>query len=434
MATTEPKVHEAGSDDAPVLSTAALGDPALVADSFGEYAGAQWKRIRAGESGTLPVVIGLVLIVVIFQIQNSKFLSAPNLTNLVEQSGVFVLLGMAEVFVLLLGEIDLSVGYVAGLGAFVTADLSGPPHNVNWFLAVLAGLAVCAAIGFIQGALITRLGLPSFVVTLAGLLGWEGFLLYLIQHDKSATGGVLNLNSNVINDVINGSLSTTAGWILMVALVAAYAAVSLLQWRRRQASGLVTVPFALVIARVAAVAVAGVVVVIISNHNRGGFFRTLEGVPWIVPILLFVLLVYTTLLTRMPFGRHLYAIGGNAEAARRAGISVNRVRLLAFVMCSMTAGMGGIAYLSQLGSIGSDIDGGNYVLYAVAAAVIGGTSLFGGRGKMVHALLGGVIIAAVYNGMGLIGLSAAAQFMVTALVLLAAVVVDALAHRNVKTR
>jgi D-xylose transport system permease protein len=220
----------------------------------------------------------------------------------------------------------------------------------------------------------------------------------------------------------------------MIVVVALYAALTLVQTQRRRASGLVAPPFALTVIKIAAVAASGIVVVLICNANRGAGLVKLSGVPWIVPVMLVMLVLYTVLLGRMRFGRHLYAIGGNAEAARRAGISLNTVRLLAFVLASATAGVGGIVYLSQLGSISSDIPGGNYVLYAVAAAVIGGTSLFGGRGKMVHALLGGLIIATVYNGMGLIGLSAAAQFMVTALVLLAAVVVDALARRGSTTR
>jgi D-xylose transport system permease protein len=443
MSTSPPNVSVAGestpddgtgpeSTDAasPTADPALLAGNALVANSFREYAGATAKRIRGGESGALPVVVGLIIIVVIFQTQNSKFLSTGNLTNLIEQSGVFIMLGMAEVFVLLLGEIDLSTGFVAAVGATVTAELATAPHNVNWFLAVLAGLAVCAVIGLIQGLLITRLGLPSFVVTLAGLLGWEGFLLYLIQHDKQATGGSIAVTSNVLNDIVNGSLSNTAGWIVMAAIVGVFAVVSLMQNQRRRSSGLVTPPVALIVIKILAIAVAGVALVLVCNANRGFGLTKLEGVPWIVPILLAVLVVYSLLLGRMRFGRYLYAIGGNAEAARRAGISLNNIRLLAFVLCSTTAGIGGMVYLSQLGSIGSDVAGGNYVLYAIAAAVIGGTSLFGGRGKMIHAVLGGVVITTIYNGMGLIQIGAAGQNMVIALVLLAAVIVDAVARRG----
>jgi D-xylose transport system permease protein len=418
----------------PTADPALLGGNELVANSLGEYLRAVSKRMRAGESDALPVVIGLIIIVVIFQTQNSKFLSTGNLTNLIEQAGVFVMLGMAEVFVLLLGEIDLSTGFVAAVGATITAELATAPHNVNWALAVLAGLAACAVIGAIQGLLITRLGLPSFVVTLAGLLGWEGFQLFLIQHDKAATGGSIAVTSNVLNDIVNGSMSTTAGWIVMVIAVVIFAGLSLMQNQRRRSAGLVTPPISLTLIKIAALAIAGVVLVLVCNANRGFGLTRLVGVPWIVPLLLGVLVIYSVLLGRMRFGRYLYAIGGNAEAARRAGISLNNIRLSAFILCSLTAGIGGMVYLSQLGSVSSDVPGGNLVLYAIAAAVIGGTSLFGGRGKMTHALVGGVVITTIYNGMGLIQIGAAGQNMVIALVLLAAVTVDAVAHRGRTTR
>jgi D-xylose transport system permease protein len=289
---------------------------------------------------------------------------------------------------------------------------------------------VCAVFGTIMGLLISRLGLPSFVVTLAGLLGGEGILLYLIQKDKHAPGGSISVTSNVLNDIDQGSMSNSTGWIVMIVAVALFAAFSLLQHRRRSGSGLVTAPLSLTALKVAGVGVAGVVLVLISNHNRGSLLVHLSGVLWIVPFLAVILIVYTVLLGRTRFGRYMYAIGGNPEAAKRAGIRVKNVRMLAFTLSSFTAGLAGLVYLSQLGSIGSDVDGGNYVLYAVAAAVIGGTSLFGGRGKMVNALLGGLVITTIYNGMGLIQIGAAGQDMVIALVLLAAVTVDAISHRG----
>jgi D-xylose transport system permease protein len=238
----------------------------------------------------------------------------------------------------------------------------------------------------------------------------------------------------VLNDIVNGSMSTTAGWIVMVIAVVIFAGLSLMQNQRRRSAGLVTPPISLTLIKIAALAIAGVVLVLVCNANRGFGLTRLVGVPWIVPLLLGVLVIYSVLLGRMRFGRYLYAIGGNAEAARRAGISLNNIRLSAFILCSLTAGIGGMVYLSQLGSVSSDVPGGNLVLYAIAAAVIGGTSLFGGRGKMTHALVGGVVITTIYNGMGLIQIGAAGQNMVIALVLLAAVTVDAVAHRGRTTR
>jgi len=418
-----------------VAAEAAADQPAVppppVGASMSEYTQAWFRQVRSGDSGVLPVVIGLVIIVIIFQSQSSVFLSAGNLVNLIQQGAPFVLLGMAEVFVLLLGEIDLSVGFVAGIGAVIMATLATAPHNLGWPIAVLAGLAATAAIGLVQGGLITRLGLPSFVVTLAGLLGWEGALIALVNLQSSSNGGTIRIDNPVIIDFVNGSMSPTLGWIVVGVGVGAFAVISLLRDRRRRASGLVTPPLTLTLLKIAVTAIAGVVLVVICNKNRGVLaIAPVKGMPWVVPIVVGLLLAWTLLLGRTQFGRYVYAIGGNAEAARRAGINVRRIRLLSFMFCSLTAGVGGIIYASRLGSISNNIDGGTLVLYAVAAAVIGGTSLFGGRGKMLHALLGGVVVATIFNGMGLIGLSAATQDMVTALVLLAAVAVDAVARRG----
>jgi D-xylose transport system permease protein len=393
-----------------------------------EYAAAWFRRVRSGESGVLPVIAGLAVIIVIFQTQSSVFLSAGNLTNLLEQGAVFVLLGMAEVFVLLLGEIDLSTGFTAGVGAVVTAALAAPPKSYPWPVAVLAGLAAAGAIGFIQGQLITRLRLPSFVVTLAGLLGLEGGVIYLIGLQDSNNGGTIRVTNQTIINFVNGSLSPTTGWVVMGLGVAVYAVLAIMRDRRWRASGLVAPPMALTALKIIVMAAAGILLVAVCNTNRGRF-APVRGVPWVVPIIIGVLIAWTVLLERTRFGRYVYAIGGSVEAARRAGVNVRRIRLIAFMLCSLTAGAAGIIYESRLGSISSNIDGGTLVLYAVASAVIGGTSLFGGRGKMIHAVLGGIVIATIYNGMGLIGLTADKQYMVTALVLLCAVAIDAIARR-----
>lgn len=395
--------------------------------TFGEYVTAWARRIRYGESGVLPVVAGLILLVIIFQVQDSVFLSAGNLTNLLVQGSVFVLLGMAEVWVLILGEIDLSIGYVAGIGAVITAIVAAPPHNWPWPLAILVGMAATAAIGMLQGTIIIRLRLPSFVVTLAGLLGWEGVLLYLVQTQGS--GGTIRITNPVLLDLTNGNLSTTAGWIVAIVAVAAFGATTILRDRHRRNGGLVAPPLAITVLKVVLVAAAVAVLVAVCNTNRG-VLEPLQGVPYVVPIVAGILLIYSFVLARTRFGRYQYAIGGNAEAARRGGVSLGWNRLWAFTLTGFTAGAAGIIYASRLGSISNNIDGGDLVLYAVAAAVIGGASLFGGRGKMVYALLGGLVIATIYNGMGLLGLAASYQYMVTALVLLAAVTIDSLARRG----
>jgi D-xylose transport system permease protein len=399
--------------------------------SFNEYVTVWFKRVRSGESGVLPVIAGLVVIIIVFQIERSRFLSALNLVNLLQQSAQFIVLGMAEIFVLLLGEIDLSLGYSGAVGAAVMTILAYPPINLGWGFAILAGLATTAGIGFIQGQIISRLRLPPFVVTLAGLLFWEGFLIWLINNQSPSNGGSIRIDNPTIYNIVNGTLSLTAGWIALAVGLVLFAVGSVSRDRRRRASGLVAPPLSLTLAKVAGVSVAGVVLVAICSVNRAAFTgATVQGVPWVVPIVIAVVVAWTFLLGRTRFGRYVYAIGGNREAARRAGINVHRVRVLAYTLAGLTAAMAIIILDSRTGGANTDIDGGQTVLYGVAAAVIGGTSLLGGRGKMVHALLGGLVIATIYNGMGLLSLSADIQFMITALVLLAAVIVDAVSRRG----
>ena len=420
-------VDDSPHDEPLDREAAQAGAPELLADSVGEYAKIWFLRLRSGESGALPVVLGLIAIIIFFQVENSKFLSPTNLINLIVLAAVFVLLGMAEVFVLLLGEIDLSVGYNGIIGGVITLWAA---YTLPWWIAVLLGLAASGIIGAFQGILITTLRLPSFVVTLAGLLGLNGLLIILVQNTGHGAGGSITNPSNIIYDLTAGSLSPVAGWIVLIVLVALSGLFMILKDRRRRASGLVAPPLGVTLLKVGVMAVAGVLVVLVGNANRGLGLVTLKGVPWVVPVVLGVVLVYTVLTSRTRFGRYLYAIGGNAEAARRAGVNLVRVRTLAFTLCGLTAAMAGIMLASQLDSLGTDLNGGQYVLFAVAAAVIGGTNLFGGRGKMIHALLGGLVVATIDSGLAIIGLSAAATYIVTAIVLLAAVTIDTLARRN----
>jgi D-xylose transport system permease protein len=373
----------------------------------------------------LPVVGGLLVVSILFQTLNSHFLTAVNLVNLLIQGAVYMLLAMAEIFALLLGEIDLSIGFVSGIGGIVVAELVKQHYEWPWWAAVIVALLACAAIGALQGMIITRLGLPSFIVTLAGLLGWQGVMLMIL-----GKGGSLPINQNIINDVASGHLTPAAGWIAMVAIVAVFGARMWLRDARRRASGLVAPPASLTLVKILAVLAAGIAVVLVCNTNQGRGRIVIRGVPWVVVIVLAVLAAWTFLLGRTRFGRYVYAIGGNAEAARRAGVNLARVRTACFMLAGMTAGIAGIVYASRLRSVSTAIDGGQLVLYAVAAAVIGGTSLFGGRGRALHAVLGGLVIAAIDNGMALKGYSAAAKYTVTALVLLAAVAIDAIARRG----
>jgi D-xylose transport system permease protein len=400
----------------------------LLADSFGDYVRIVGRRIRAGESGALPVIVGLIVIVIFFYVKNSLFLSAGNLVNLMGQSAFIITLGMAEIFVLLLGDIDLAAGFTAACGAVVALWMValGDP----WWAAVLVALAVTAAYGALQGIIIAKLGLPSFVVTLAGQLGLSGLLLYLINATGGiGVGGVISLHNSIINDIENGYLNPTATWIVMIVIAAVAGLIIFYGDVRRRTAGLVAPPLSVTLLKIAGVVIASLIVAAIANTNRGRLI-VVEGMPWSVLVVLAILFLWTVLLGRTRFGRYIYAIGGNAEAARRAGISIVRIRTLAFMLCGLTAGITGIIYASYLGSISNGVNGGQNVLNAVAAAVIGGTSLFGGRGRMIHAVIGGLVVGVIYNGLALLGLSAAAQLMWTALVLLAAVIVDRVTRRG----
>jgi D-xylose transport system permease protein len=392
-----------------------------------EYVTSSVKRVRNGESGLLPVLLGLVGLIIFFQLKSSAFLSSGNLTNLLTQGSTFILLGMAEVWVLLLGDIDLSIGYVAGIGATVTAILVIGPYDFPWWVAMLLGVLCSTAIGALHGAIIIKFKLPAFIVTLAGLLGWEGVLIYLV--DGHGEGGTIGITNKQFYDLVNANLSPMVGWILTIVVIVIFGAFIILRDRRRRINRLTTPPLVVTFLKVAIIAAAGVTLVMVCNTNRS-HFAVIRGIPYAVPIVGFFLVLWSFILSRTRFGRYVYAMGGNREAARRAGVSLGWNRLFVFMLAGFTAGVAGLIYASRLGGVSDNIDGGTLVLYAVAAAVIGGTSLFGGRGKMVHALVGGLVIATIYNGMGLIGLSASAQYMVTALVLLVAVVIDSVARRG----
>jgi D-xylose transport system permease protein len=412
-------------------STAEIG-PTVAARSMSEYLGAWWAGVRSGDAGVLPVVAALVLVTIVFTIvsPNHVFLTPRNLVNLFDQSAVFIVLAVGEGFALLLGEIDLSIGYVGAIGGIVAGLLVQANLDWPWWLAFAAGLVACAAIGALQGSIVSRLHIPSFVVTLAGFLFWFGVMIAIL-----GTAGEVGVNSEILSGqialhgIVYSYIDPVVAWIGMAVIVGVLGGAMWMRDANRRRSGLVAPPVGITVAKIAAMAVAGIVVVAICNVDRGTFLP-IVGVPWVVPLVLLVLGGATLLLERTPFGRHVYAVGGNAEAARRAGIDVAMIRTIGFVLCSGTAGIAGIIYLSQLGGLTTNINGGQLVLYAVAAAVIGGTSLFGGRGRAIHGLLGGLVIGAIYNGLYLLGLPIQWQYMITGLVLLAAVSVDSLSRRR----
>jgi D-xylose transport system permease protein len=438
IAAAEPAPTESLVDLTAVGEADAVAEvpPELLAQSLGQYLRAWGQRVRGGDSGVLPVLLGIIVVAVAFQIANGKFLSPQNLVNLFEQSTIYMLLAMAEIFALLLGEIDLSVGLVMGLGAVLVAEEVQPAGlGWPWWIAIIVALLICSAVGLIQGTLVARVKMPSFIVTLGGLLVLEGVSIIVLGGSLVGLGNSRFGNEVAIYNIFYGKFDPTVSWILLAVVgVIAGGAVWFADSRRRH-SGLVAPPASLTALKIIVGAVAGVIVVAVCNVNRA-HFGTIVGLPFIIPIVLVVLVTWTILLQRTRFGRYVYAIGGNPEAARRAGINLPTIRTWGFVLAALTAGIAGVLFASWQVSITTNIikDANSYVLLAVAAAVIGGTSLFGGRGKTIHGLLGGLMIGGIYNGLILIGVTSDWIDIVVALVLLAAGTIDVLSRRGAQPR
>jgi D-xylose transport system permease protein len=385
---------------------------------LGDYARRWWADVRQGELGSLPIVVGLIIIAIVFQTQNSNFLTAGNFVNLIVQSAPYAILGMGIVFVLLLGEIDLSIGYVSGVAGVITALLLTPDKNQSpTIIAIVLALGAGLAIGTLHGVVFAKIGVPSFVVTLAGLLAWNGVVLLLI-----GTRGTVILQDNFTIGLANDFLSTGVAWIVTFIAIAIYAGIQLNEVRVRRRANLAIDPPLLIALRIAFLAVLLIAVVAVANQDR--------GIPWVLVIVGVLFLFWTFVLTRTRFGRHVYAVGGNVEAARRAGINVDRIRITVFALCSFMAALGGIVLASRLRSVDTNSGGGQVLLYSIAAAVIGGTSLFGGRGHMKSAILGALVIGSIDNGLGLLGLGSGEKFVITGGVLLLAVTVDSFAKRG----
>ena len=442
---TQAGMADAGLVDLTAAPQAAAADmpPEILAQSLGQYLRAWWVGVRSGNSGVLPVILAIVIVAVTFQIITPEhaFLRPSNLVYIFGLSTVYMMLAMAETVVLLLAEIYLSVGAVALIGGVIAFKLvQQPGPDWPWWAAVLAALACCGVIGALQGTLTARLRIPSFVVTLGGFLLFSGVLIVVLGGaDGNVSVSSSVPNQRVIFDLVQGLIAPVVGWVALAVVVVAAGAAIWLRAAARRRRGLVAPPVSLTVIRIALVAVVGVAVLVICNTNRGSFLVTEEGVPWDIPIVLVVLGAWTLLLQRTRFGRYVYAIGGNPEAARRAGVSLAAIRTWAFALCSATAGLGGILLGSFFfGEYSTNIaDAGQLVLYTVAAAVIGGVSLFGGRGKAIHGVLGGLLIGGIAYGVSLLNLGTLAtplEYILPGGVLLAAVMVDVLSRRGSVTR
>jgi D-xylose transport system permease protein len=386
--------------------------------SVGSYIRDRWIGLRGGDLGSIPIIVGIIAIAIYFQFKNDQFLTAGNFVKLIAQMGAVTIIGMGIVMVLLLGEIDLSVGYVSGIGGVVAAVLLIPDANqsATW-LAVLAALGAGCAIGLFQGAFIAYVGVPSFVVTLAGLLAWNGVLFNVIGGK-----GTIVIQDSFVASLANGYMAPWLAWTAVIVCIVGYVAQQLMTIVSRNRAGLPNQPWLLVIARIVLLAAAGGFTVWWANQDL--------GVPYVGLLMLGLYVFWTFVLGRTRFGRHIYAVGGNAEAARRAGINVAAVKVAVFAICSTMAALGGIVLASRLNSVDTSTGGGTILLYSIAAAVIGGTSLFGGRGWIRSAVLGAVLITMIDNGLGLLSTSAGTKYEITGIVLLAAVTLDSVSRRR----
>ena len=383
------------------------------------------SRIKSGDIGSLPAVLGLISLVAVFGAMSEFFLTNRNFANLLTQAAPVMVIAMGLVFVLLLGEIDLSAGYASGVcGAVLVLLVTN--HGWSWYTALPASIAVGALLGTLIGTLVSRLGIPSFVVTLAAFLAFQGVLLLL-----AGEGGTIPIADKTVLAVENSNLTPTQGWILWAVTSALYVATGLNRINSRRKAGLVVELTQLWAMKTAALLIITGGAVYELNQERGlSAANSTKGVPIVAPLILAILVAGTFLLSRTSFGRHIYAVGGNAEAARRAGINVKRVRTIAFVLCSSLAAVAGMLFASRMNSISPSTGGSSTLLYAVGAAVIGGVSLFGGKGRMRDAILGGLVVAVIDNGMGLLGYGAGIQFLVTGAVLLVSAGVDAVSRRG----
>jgi len=408
--------------------------------SIGQALGDYWARVKGGDTGSMPAVLGLIALVALFSVlQGGIFFTALNFANLLNQGTAIIVLAMGLVFVLLLGEIDLSAGFAAGTCAAVLG-VTLTNHNWPWPLALAAALLTGLFIGLVLGVLVARLGIPSFVVTLAAFLGLQGVMLLIIGE-----GGTIPIQNEFLLAIMNNNMPVWVGWLLWLVVVLGYAGVSLRAIQNRRKHALVSPATSVWVAKVATLAVLLGAAVYILNMQRQivrpgrqtcaspddtGCIPIIQGVPWAVLVVLALLVILTFVLGRTAYGRHIYAVGGNTEAARRAGIAVSSIKISCFMVCSFMAAIAGVLLASRDNSVSPTTGGAQTLLFAVGAAVIGGTSLFGGRGRVIDAVIGGLVVAVIANGLPLVTQQSGIQYVVTGGVLLVAASVDAITRKR----
>ena len=424
MSTLTKTSHDAEGPGAPGPQDGSGASPAATLRSVGnDYV----AKVRGGDVGSLPAILGLLVLVVVFSVlRPESFTNAYNFANLINQSASVIVLAMGLVFVLLLGEIDLSAGFAGGTAAAVLGYVM-TERGVPVIPSLVACIATGALIGLCIGMLVARLGIPSFVVTLAAFLGLQGVIIRIVGE-----GGTIGYENDFVIKLNNGTLSVTTGWILTVLGLGGFAAVTFLRNARRRKRGLVHEPMLLWAIKVGALSVLVVAAVayLSTERSRNVAFSSLKGVPIALLVIAVLVVLLTFLLSNTAWGRHVYAVGGNAEAARRSGINVSRIKLSCFVICSSLAALAGVLIASRDNGVTGTTGGGTFLLYAVGAAVIGGTSLFGGKGRVVDAVIGGLVIAVIDNGMLLLKQPPSTVYIVTGLVLLVAASVDAISRRR----
>ena len=439
--------RQAAEEATPRDDLAAVATTVPVANTAADYVKLYVQRVRGGEMGSLPATAGLIVLVILFSIIQSTFLSLYNFGNMLTEGSGPVLLAMGLVFALLLGEIDLSAGFAGGVCAAVMVRLM-VGYDWSWALTIPAALLTGALIGLVIGVLRAKVRIPSFVVTLAFFLAFQGVALFIVNNGPGQHGDV-RITDAVVLAFENSQMPQWAGWLLAVVLIGGYALIKLSAQRARHQRGLLGEPTLVMGAKIGLLAVGALGSVFALNQNRsinttpiltnvnGHFVKVqppaVEGVPWVVLVLVFFFVLWTYVLSRTAYGRHIYAVGGNEEASRRAGIKVDGVRISAFVLCSLMAAVGGIMIGSNVAAVSVQNYAGNTLLLAVGAAVIGGTSLFGGKGRMIDALIGGAVVEVIQNGMSNLvqgNNGSSVQYIVTGIVLMFAAAVDALSRRR----